>query len=126
MTGQPTRSQQDTRAPDERICVGDRIMDAEGIVIRACFDPALFAERRRAGEPGEMYAEEELHRWQAHAVVVALRLAGYDLPTPDGAHVTTPRPHAVPLERFDGASCPMCGAADGDPCECHDPQGDDR
>jgi hypothetical protein len=25
-------------------------------------------------------------------------------------------------ERFDCPGCPMCGAAEGDPCECFDPQ----
>jgi hypothetical protein len=83
---------------DQRVAVDDRQMDAEGIAIRACYDPSLFTKRRRAVHDGEVYAEEDLHRWQAHAVIVALEMAGYELPTPDGAHVTTHRPHAVPLD----------------------------
>jgi len=28
----------------------------------------------------------------------------------------------LPAERFDAPGCQMCGASEGDPCDCHDPQ----
>lgn len=37
----------------------------------------------------------------------------------------TARTEVVP-ERYDAPGCQMCGAPEGDPCECHDPQGADR
>lgn len=57
-----------------RVCVGDEVMDPLGCITRASFDPGLFT--------GRLDHQEPLHRWQARAAVVALRLAGH-LPTED-------------------------------------------
>ena len=102
---------------DSRIAYqGAQPMDPEGIAIRAIFDPRLFVERRFALHEGQAYAQEEIHRWQAHAVIEALKLAGYDLTPLDGAHVTEPRPHAQRVVPVSAPDCGCLGSGHDDDC----------
>lgn len=79
-----------TAEHDPRVCVGGELMDPTGCAVRACFDPGLFTERLVSG-PASF---EDLHRWQARAVIAALELAGHRIDIVPGARVTPERPYA--------------------------------